>query len=170
MQIDMFSVFYIIYLLVEVPSNIILKRVGPRFYLPALVVGFGFVSMCTAFVKNFDQLLVARAFLGIFEGGGKRFLFILSHAKLTMRSYAWVCVVSLKLLQTSRTVLPCWNIRLRRLHGRSVRRPSRNWLVARPKMGNFVNTYPHVAKHLLFRRSSDNCYWSDSTVYHALKS
>lgn len=34
-----------------------------------LVVGFGFVSMCTAFVKNFDQLCVARAFLGVFEGG-----------------------------------------------------------------------------------------------------
>lgn len=31
------SVFYIIYLLVEVPSNIILKRVGPRFYIPMLV-------------------------------------------------------------------------------------------------------------------------------------
>lgn len=65
------SIFYIIYLMVEVPSNIILKRVGPRFYLPLLVVGFGFVSMCTAFVKDFDQLCVARAFLGVFEGGGK---------------------------------------------------------------------------------------------------
>lgn len=31
------SVFYIIYLLVEVPSNIILKKVGPRFYIPLLV-------------------------------------------------------------------------------------------------------------------------------------
>jgi hypothetical protein len=26
------SIFYIVYLTVEVPSNIILKRVGPRFY------------------------------------------------------------------------------------------------------------------------------------------
>lgn len=63
------SVFYIIYLLVEVPSNILLKHIGPRYYIPALVFGFGFVSMCTAFVQNFDQLCVARAFLGIFEGG-----------------------------------------------------------------------------------------------------
>ncbi|KAF2160912.1 hypothetical protein M409DRAFT_28790 [Zasmidium cellare ATCC 36951] len=63
------SVFYIIYLLVEVPSNIILKRVGPRFYIPMLVVGFGFVSLCTSFVKTFNQLCVARAFLGVFEGG-----------------------------------------------------------------------------------------------------
>lgn len=79
------SVFYIVYLLVEVPSNIILKRVGPRFYIPMLVsldgssgesvlislqvVGFGFVSLCTSFVNTFNQLCVARAFLGIFEGG-----------------------------------------------------------------------------------------------------
>lgn len=63
------SIFYIIYLLVEVPSNILLKRIGARFYLPALVVGFGFVSMTTAFVKSFPGLLVARAALGVFEGG-----------------------------------------------------------------------------------------------------
>lgn len=65
------SIFYIVYLMVEVPSNIILKRVGPRFYLPGLVVGFGFISMCTAFVDSFTQLCAARAVLGIFEGGGK---------------------------------------------------------------------------------------------------
>lgn len=63
------SVFYIVYLLVEVPSNILLKHIGPRFYIPMLVFGFGFVSLCTAFVKNFEQLCVARAFLGVFEGG-----------------------------------------------------------------------------------------------------
>ncbi|KAF2106404.1 major facilitator superfamily domain-containing protein [Lophiotrema nucula] len=63
------SIFYIIYMFVEVPSNIVLKLIGPRFYLPLLVVGFGVVSMCTAFVKSFEHLLTARAFLGIFEGG-----------------------------------------------------------------------------------------------------
>lgn len=63
------SVFYIVYLLVEVPSNILLKRIGPRWYIPGLVVGFGFVSMCTAFVTSFEGLCVARAVLGIFEGG-----------------------------------------------------------------------------------------------------
>ena len=63
------SIFYIIYLLVEVPSNVILKKVGPKYYIPLLVSGFGLVSMCTAFVQNFPQLCVARAFLGIFEGG-----------------------------------------------------------------------------------------------------
>jgi len=63
------SIFYIVYLLVEVPSNVLLKRIGGRFYLPLLVCGFGLVSMCTAFTTNFEGLMVARVFLGIFEGG-----------------------------------------------------------------------------------------------------
>ncbi|KAI5924830.1 major facilitator superfamily domain-containing protein [Camillea tinctor] len=63
------SIFYIVYLTIEVPSNIILKRVGPRFYIPGLVFGFGIVSLATAFVHNFDQLCALRALLGIFEGG-----------------------------------------------------------------------------------------------------
>jgi MFS family permease len=37
--------------------------------VPFLVVGFGIVSMCTAFVTSFAGLCTARAFLGIFEGG-----------------------------------------------------------------------------------------------------
>ena len=63
------SIFYIVYLLVEVPSNILLKWIGPRFYLPLLVVGFGFVSICTAFVRDLGGLMAARAILGVFEGG-----------------------------------------------------------------------------------------------------
>ncbi|KAH8896662.1 MFS general substrate transporter [Thozetella sp. PMI_491] len=63
------SIFYIIYLLVEVPSNILLKRIGGRFYLPLLVCMFGIVSIGTAFVKSFEGIMTARAFLGVFEGG-----------------------------------------------------------------------------------------------------
>jgi len=63
------SIFYIVYMFVEVPSNILLKKIGPKYYLPLLVVGFGFVSLCTAFVHSFEGLLAARAMLGVFEGG-----------------------------------------------------------------------------------------------------
>jgi MFS family permease len=63
------TVFYIIYIFVEVPSNIVLKRVGARLWIPFLVAGFGAVSVGTAFVRNFDELMVVRAFLGLVEGG-----------------------------------------------------------------------------------------------------
>ena len=42
------TIFYLGYFLVEIPSNILLKLIGARFYLPTLVVCFGFVSLCTA--------------------------------------------------------------------------------------------------------------------------
>ncbi|KFA67518.1 hypothetical protein S40285_08002 [Stachybotrys chlorohalonatus IBT 40285] len=63
------TVFFIFYLAVEIPSNVILKNVGPRFYLPSLVFCFGLVSLCTAFVRSYRTMLIARALLGIFEGG-----------------------------------------------------------------------------------------------------
>jgi adenylosuccinate synthase len=63
------SIFYMVYMAVEVPSNILLKRVGPQYYLPLLVCGFGLASLCSAFVHSFQGLLAARAFLGVFEGG-----------------------------------------------------------------------------------------------------
>jgi hypothetical protein len=42
------SIFYIVYMLVEVPSNVLLKYVSPKFCLPILVWGFGAVSLCNA--------------------------------------------------------------------------------------------------------------------------
>ncbi|KAM0722686.1 hypothetical protein Q7P37_002127 [Cladosporium fusiforme] len=63
------TIFYFTYIAVEVPSNIILKAVGPRFWLPFLVFSFGLVSLCTAFVTSWQGLYVARAVLGLTEGG-----------------------------------------------------------------------------------------------------
>ncbi|EXJ82166.1 hypothetical protein A1O1_08235 [Capronia coronata CBS 617.96] len=63
------TIFFCMYLAVEIPSNIILKHVGPKWYLPGLVFGFGLVSLCTAFVESYAGLATTRAFLGIFEGG-----------------------------------------------------------------------------------------------------
>ncbi|KAL2873689.1 hypothetical protein SGCOL_011173 [Colletotrichum sp. CLE4] len=112
------SIFYIIYLLVEVPSNIVLKRVGPRFYLPFLVVGFGLVSLCTAFVRSYEGLIVARAFLGIFEGGAMPgFSFFLSsfykREELLFRLGIFISAASLAgafggLLATGLSRIPEW--------------------------------------------------------------
>ncbi|EXJ77314.1 hypothetical protein A1O3_09540 [Capronia epimyces CBS 606.96] len=63
------SIFFCFYLAVEVPSNVVLKHVGPKWYLPFLVFSFGLVSLCTAFVQSYAGLAVTRTFLGIFEGG-----------------------------------------------------------------------------------------------------
>ncbi|KAK1985843.1 major facilitator superfamily transporter [Colletotrichum cereale] len=114
------SVFYIVYLLVEVPSNIILKRVGPRFYLPFLVLGFGLVSLCTAFVTSFEGLVGARAVLGIFEGGAMPgFSFFLSsfykREELLFRLGIFISAASLAgafggLLAAGLSRIPPWGI------------------------------------------------------------
>lgn len=120
------SIFYIIYLLVEVPSNIILKRVGPRFYLPSLVVGFGLVSLCTSFVTSYPGLMVARAILGAFEGGAMPGMaFYLStfykRKELLFRIGIYVSAASMAgafggLLATGLSRIPAWGTAAMRIH------------------------------------------------------
>lgn len=52
----------------EIPSNLLLKRVG-SIWMAFLVVCFGAVAIGTAFIRNYGDLLVTRVFLGIVEGG-----------------------------------------------------------------------------------------------------
>lgn len=125
------SIFYIVYLLVEVPSNMILKRFGPRYYLPLLVGGFGLVSLCTAFVKSFAGLMVARVFLGIFEGGAFPGLaFFLScfykRNELLFRMGIYVSAASIAgafggLLATGLSRIPEWGVASMRIsHWRNI--------------------------------------------------
>lgn len=62
-------VFYIPYILVDVPSNWIVKHVKAGIYLPTLITLWGIVSTCIGFTKSFAGLVVGRLFLGAFEGG-----------------------------------------------------------------------------------------------------
>ncbi|KAI8301820.1 hypothetical protein K4K59_000814 [Colletotrichum sp. SAR11_240] len=64
------SIFFIPYVLFEVPSNIILKKVKrPSTYLGTLTLCWGIVMTCTGLVRNFAGLMVTRILLGIFEAG-----------------------------------------------------------------------------------------------------
>jgi fucose permease len=63
------SVFYVSYILFEIPSNILCKVIGPGWYIPAISLGFGICSIGTAFVDNFSGICGVRFLLGIFEAG-----------------------------------------------------------------------------------------------------
>ena len=59
---------FIPYVLLEVPSNILLKKFKrPSVYLGLLVLSWGIVMTCTGLVQNFAGLMVTRVLLGIFE-------------------------------------------------------------------------------------------------------
>ncbi|KAJ3574208.1 hypothetical protein NPX13_g4437 [Xylaria arbuscula] len=62
-------VFYIPYILVDVPSNWIVKHVKAGIYLPALITAWGLVSTFVGFTESLAGLIVARLLLGLFEGG-----------------------------------------------------------------------------------------------------
>lgn len=62
------SVFFVPYILLEVPSNILLKKFKrPSYYLGILIVCWGIVMTLMGVVKNFAGLLVTRILLGVFE-------------------------------------------------------------------------------------------------------
>ncbi|RDW89815.1 uncharacterized protein DSM5745_01590 [Aspergillus mulundensis] len=64
------SIFFIPYVLLEVPSNVLLKKFKrPSTYLGILVVGWGVIMTCTGLVKNYGSLMAVRVLLGIFEAG-----------------------------------------------------------------------------------------------------
>ncbi|KAH7002144.1 major facilitator superfamily domain-containing protein [Ilyonectria destructans] len=72
------SVTFIGYILMQVPSNMILSMVRPSWYLALCMVAWGIVSGATAAVKGFTGLVVCRFFLGVTEAPffvGVAFLF-----------------------------------------------------------------------------------------------
>jgi MFS family permease len=62
-------VFYIPYIIVDVPSNLLVKKVRAGIYLPSLITAWGVVCMCMGFVKSYAGLIACRLLLGLFEGG-----------------------------------------------------------------------------------------------------
>ncbi|KAJ1707707.1 MFS transporter [Aspergillus flavus] len=64
------SIFFVPYVLLEVPSNILLKSFfRPSIYLGILITSWGIVMTLTGIVQNFAGLLVTRLLLGAFEAG-----------------------------------------------------------------------------------------------------
>jgi MFS family permease len=63
------AVFYVTYLLIELPSNIVLKKMKANRWIPLLVFGWGVITTLSSLAKNFQDLVVIRLLLGLFEGG-----------------------------------------------------------------------------------------------------
>ncbi|KAK9766387.1 hypothetical protein K7432_004554 [Basidiobolus ranarum] len=63
------SIFYVGYVLLEVPSNNLLKRFRPSRWISRIMVSWGIITMCTAAVKGFASLMICRFLLGCAEAG-----------------------------------------------------------------------------------------------------
>ncbi|MEO4017750.1 MFS transporter, partial [Pseudomonas rossensis] len=63
------GLFFIGYALFEVPSNILLQKVGARIWLTRIMLTWGLVAACMAFIQNETHFYILRFLLGVAEAG-----------------------------------------------------------------------------------------------------
>ncbi|KAG8214045.1 DNA topoisomerase [Butyriboletus roseoflavus] len=63
------AIFFVLYSLAEVPSNIILKLFRPSRWIPTIMVAWGLIMTLMCLVNTYQGLLAARVFLGLTEAG-----------------------------------------------------------------------------------------------------
>lgn len=63
------GVFFVGYILLEVPSNLALHKFGARRWLARIMVSWGIVALLFTWVQNFEQLVILRFLLGVAEAG-----------------------------------------------------------------------------------------------------
>jgi MFS family permease len=61
-------IFYVGYVLTQLPSNAILPLVRPSIYLPLVTCCWGLLSMSQGFIHNYASIMSIRFFIGITEG------------------------------------------------------------------------------------------------------
>lgn len=62
-------VFFIGYVLFEVPSNMLLSKIKPNIYLPCIMFAWGCVTIGMAYVQTYKALIGFRVAMGILEAG-----------------------------------------------------------------------------------------------------
>jgi ACS family tartrate transporter-like MFS transporter len=63
------GVFFFGYFIFEIPSNLLLHRIGARVWIARILMTWGVVAILTGFVRSVPQLYVARFLLGLAEAG-----------------------------------------------------------------------------------------------------
>ncbi len=63
------GIFFFGYFLFEIPSNLLLHKIGARIWIARILISWGIVAVMTGFVQNVSQLYVARFLLGLAEAG-----------------------------------------------------------------------------------------------------
>jgi len=63
------GIFFIGYVIFEVPSNLLLHKIGARIWIARILLSWGIVAMATGFVQSVAQFYVVRFLLGVAEAG-----------------------------------------------------------------------------------------------------
>jgi MFS transporter, ACS family, tartrate transporter len=63
------GIFFIGYFFFEIPSNLLLHRIGARIWIARIMISWGLVAVLTGFVHSVPQLYLLRFLLGMAEAG-----------------------------------------------------------------------------------------------------
>ena len=63
------SMFFVGYVLFEIPSNLIMERVGARLWIARIMISWGAISSCMMFVTTAGEFYIMRFLLGAAEAG-----------------------------------------------------------------------------------------------------
>ncbi|KAI0427587.1 DNA-repair protein rad2 [Xylaria sp. FL1042] len=63
------SIVFVTYIIFELPSNLVLKPIGPQRWIAFIAFVWGILALSTGFVHNFGSLVALRVLLGAFEAG-----------------------------------------------------------------------------------------------------
>ncbi|KAL9007183.1 MAG: hypothetical protein Q9188_000117 [Gyalolechia gomerana] len=63
------QVFFILYILFEVPSNIFIRKMAPSTWLSGIILGWGILTIGMGVTRSYAGLVVCRVGLGLFEAG-----------------------------------------------------------------------------------------------------
>ena len=64
-----FGIFFVGYFLFEIPSNLLLHKIGARIWIARILITWGIVATLTGFVHTVHQLYIMRFLLGLAEAG-----------------------------------------------------------------------------------------------------
>jgi MFS family permease len=61
------KIFFIGYILFELPSNMLIRKIGPAIWLSCIAFAWGALSLGIGFINTWEALAIMRAFLGVLE-------------------------------------------------------------------------------------------------------
>src|SRR5215472_7708290 len=63
------GIFFFGYFIFEIPSNVLLHRIGARVWIARILITWGIITIVSGFVRTTHQLYVVRFLLGLAEAG-----------------------------------------------------------------------------------------------------
>jgi len=63
------GIFFVGYIMFEIPSNLVMKKMKPSRWIARIMVSWGVISTCMAWANSYSSLLICRSLLGVSESG-----------------------------------------------------------------------------------------------------